>query len=567
MNHPAPPPKTCGEATDRVLTCLTKAMKTPLLALLVATAPLLAGGETPRLLQDFEGTMRLPATGYTGVTAVIDEETPFGHHCLKLTVDRAFPWRRPGADAGGTPIDAIRVATLGGPYLSPATDAIRLRVRSLSGQAILAVGGPVSQIGTSDVLADPHLVAATAASGAWQTVEFSLNRRLARNYRRPNFTRELPVIAYTRWAQEPLYLCLIAPQRDLPRSEDAVVLVDEVEEVSHGEGRPFPSFAAEAVQPLAMIADFEAPALPPVVSIAHGSALLDSFEAGYRRPPLPAKLPRLDSPFVREEGIAYPAPRFTRVAGPHGTGALQAECLWAEEGAIAAIKTRGNAAANALAFAIKPDFPATRTGPYAFRTGPALANAVDIVVFVGPADGAFPWRDLEPSDALRQALRDSGYQGPGVPYDYALAMDKRATFVRTPDIRQAGAFAFYTARRYAPAGVWTPLVVPWADFLCVYGQGACRDLMTGQLPIPADRIAAVGFLAPFGSGHGTLALDDIAYVHVPGTTPDLRSFWQDPVTGTSHLVPLPRYSQYGTWSYKADADGVPAFLMDGPVQP
>lgn len=535
----------------------------------------LAGGAEPQVLATLlgpDGQLKPPGAAPPGMTVTTVAAAPGGKPRLHITVVADFAWRRAGA-AGqpDAPLDAVRLLTLCGPFLPPTADAVRLRVRVSSGRAILAVGGPVSQVGNSDVFCDPQLV--DAADGQdWRTVELSLNQRLARNFRRPNFTSDLPVVYYTRWAQEPLGLYLVAPPPATGAPTGVVLDVEQIELLACGEGQPAPKFAPADVTRVATIADFAGEdALAQVVTVAHGAGLSASFAASYRRAAAdgPLKLPAhvlASSPFIREEGLAYPAPRYTRVPGPPGVPAVQAEGVWAEEGQIVTLKTPGKAAANALSFAIKPNFPTPLSAAYtAARDGQAL-QAVDLVVFVAPAGGVFPWRDLEAAPELQQALRDSGYQGPGGHYEYLLAPVRPPPLTRVP-LAQAGAFAFYSARCLVPAGQWSTVIVPCADFICVYGQGACQDLQRRQMPLAAADIAAVGFLLPFGSGHGTLALADVAYVQVPGTPAKLRSYWQVPDPAAVRLTPLPRYRQYQRWLLMTLGAAAPAFLLDGEVAP
>lgn len=537
--------------------------------ILAATLSSWAQPEAIRVLQDFEGGGRSTGGLPAGIGAASSNETEFGKSCLRVSIAANFGWRWQGwTGKQDSPLESVRLGILTNPYLPPEADAVRLRVRVASGRAILTVGGPVSQLGNSDVFCDPQLVEAAPGQG-WQTVEFSLNQRLIRNFRRANFSAELPVVAYSRWIQEPLYLYLVAPPPQLRAAEETVLFVDQAELLAKGEGRPFPQFAPAAVKAVARIADFEAEEdRAKVVSVAHGQALGKSFEEGYRRqgregPAMP-KHTLGGSTFVREEGIPYPAPRYTLVPGAGGGRALQAECMWAEEGQIVTVKNAGSAAgANALSLAAKLDFPGTASGTYSCRVAGQPVNVLDVVVFVAPRGAAFPWRDFEPSDELRQALQQRNYPGPGAVYDYLLTPDARVRCTRVPDIRQAGAFGFYMARRVVPAGEWTTLVVPWADFLCVYGQGECRDNCARQLQLQAETIAAVGFLAPYGTGHGTLRLDNLAWVQVPGAPAELRSYWQ-PDPAAVRMTALPAYNQYGTWKMMTLGEEVPAFLRRAP---
>lgn len=520
-------------------------------------------GRVIKVLQDFESGPKIVKTVTPSITAESSHETSFGSNCLKVTVAKDFDWRWKGW--GGTqdlPLEMARIAVLSCPYLPSETDAIRLRVRLPSGRAIISIGGPVSQIGNSDVFCDPQLI---EPSDEWKTIEISLNHRLVRNFRRPNFTAELPLIYYTRWAQEPVYLYLAAPPEALRTTEDTVLFMDQIELVARGEGKPFPTFESARVEKVETIASFETEAdMTNVFSLGHGYSTLKAFEAGYRRPGSPESKPipehvRKTSPFIQEEGFLYPAPRYHRVEGENGTKALQAEGIWAEEGQIVTLKTAGNPKANALAFTIKPEFPTALIGNFAFELEGQPAHAVDFVVFVSPTGRDFPWHDIEATAELKEALKASGYQGHGAKYDYLLTLD-RSPAINQPDIRQAGSFGFYTARRYLPAKAWSTLHIPFADFVCVYGQGACKPMQTAQLPLSPTNIAAVGLLAPYGSGHGTIALDDVAYVKVPGSPADLRSFWQVTDLSSVNLIPLPRYGQPRPWVLMTSDGDAPSYL-------
>ena len=497
------------------------------------TAGSMASAETViRVLQDFEGGLRDPKSLPPGIEVSVATNTPCGKGCLKITVRPEFDWRRKDAATGrAAPIDVLRLCDLGGPYLPPESDAVRMSVRVLSGAAILAVGGPVSQMGNSDVFCDPQRVDGADGDG-WKTVVFSLNWRGVRNFRRPNFTVDFPRVYYTRWAQEPMYLYLVAPPGGARAAGETVLLIDQVELLARGEGRPFPEFGADRLERVQPVIDFADDAdLKRVISVAHGYSYLASFEAGYRRaatngPDRAAARAAAASPFAKEEGLAYPAPRYTRVDRGDGRHALRAEGMWAEEGAIVAVKTRADTGVNALVCELNPDFPAAK-GHYAFQEAGRRMQVVDFVIFVAPSGGEFPWHAMEATEALKAALRKSGYRGPGAVFDTILTRERNPS-VNTPDIREAGAFGFYTARRYVPAATWSTTVIPFSDFVCVYGQGECRDLQAGQRPLSPGGIAAVGCLVPFGSGHGVISLGRLAFAAVSGAPSGGRSFWQAP---------------------------------------
>ena len=333
--------------------------------------------------------------------------------------------------------------------------------------------------------------------------------------------------------------------------------------MTRGEGRAFPRFTPGELARQQDIPLFDQER-PLTCTVGHGYSILASFEAGYRRSnsldlsKVPEHIQRSSS-FIREEGLLYPAPRYQVVPGPDGAPAVQAEGLWAEEGQIVTLKTSAPGTANALTFQIKADFPSARGGNFALNLDGKPGHAVDLVVFVAPAGKEFPWASFAPTDELREALARSGYTGPGRPYEYLISTDRKGAAVRVPDLTQAGDFGLYVARRYVTAGEWSTCTVPLADFICYYGQGACQAMQRQQLPLASDTVAAVGWLAPFGSGHGTLSLQKPAWAQVPGEPAQLRSFWQVPEAQNARLTPVPFYRQYQGISLMTLGAEEPAF--------
>jgi hypothetical protein len=390
-------------------------------------------------------------------------------------------------------------------------------------------------MGCSDVFCDPQLL---ETSEGWQTVEFSLNHPILRNFRRANFTKDLPVVAYTRWAQEPLQLYVLALPEKLRPAGETTVLFDQFELVARNEGKPFPDFANAAVN-RSPIVDFNSStaALKNVCTVAHGYSTLDSFEQGYRRRPhselrpVPEQFQKTSS-FIRQEGIAYPAPRISLVDIAQNTRALRAECVWMEEGQIVSFKTKAPAEANALSWTLQTNLPNLPRN-YRFKINGTDARAVDFVVFVSPhGDADFPWEAMAPKPELQEAFARSNYAGPGAKFDYLLVSQKNV-LAATADIASAPSFGFYTTRRLLPAETWSELVVPFSDFMCVYAQGSCTEMQRSQQALFPETIAAVGIVLPFATGHGSILVKSASFGTLPAAEQpphSLRSYWQPPVT-------------------------------------
>ncbi len=527
----------------------------------VEGAPARRESRVLRALENFErGSQQAARPGLPVQVSRVQDPLVDGS-CLQVVIPGGFSWRWKGWNGDADlALPFLPVANVCGPFLQPEADAVRARVWVRSGRAVLAVGGPVSQMGCSDVWCEPQLF---EAGGGWQTVEFSLNHSALRNFRRANFTRDLPVAPYTRWAQEPLQLYVLAPAPGLQPAGETVVWVDSFELVSRGEGRPFPRFAAGDVRLVGRMADFSgaAPVRDAVWTVGHAYSVVDSFRAGYLRGAAKTSLPEVSarfqktSPFIREEGLLYPAPRYTRVRLPDGDPALRVEGVWAEEGQIVTFKTAAPPEANAVRVRARvrfPDMPAQ----FVAHLGPGAPRALDFVAFVSPRGaGDFPWVSFGPSAELRAALERGAYTGPGERYDFLLVPQKNDC-LQEPDVRRAGAFGFYSSRRLFEDGEWQEWIVPFADFLCVYGQGECAAWQGAQAALAPDRIAAFGLVAPFGSGHGEILVGEVSFVWVPESSQGLRSYWQSPVPAKLERHRLPERD----WLWVLSEGPVPSFL-------
>jgi hypothetical protein len=401
-------------------------------------------------------------------------------HCARVRITERFPWNNRTEH---------RVLTIGPDYLPPEADAVRMRVKVTTGKFELKVGSPTVYFGHSDVLSESREVTA-AAGGKWQTIEFSLHHRLTRNFRRARFGRESPVVYYTRWIQEPLYL-------HAGKASAGEILIDQVELISRGEGRPYPEFAAAEVRHVATIADFE------------DEAEMDRAFTFFQEPIDFSRPPYLVRPDWRPPQLARvkaerdePAPGIPAAGGRY---ALRFEQRGTEETCFAGVKTKGETTTGAGALAIDV---------LARHGGGSSEVVVDFVVYAAPAGmvKTFPWSTFKPP---------ASWQGSPEAFTYYLGENQG------PEV----SYAFYHVRRTLPNGRWTKLVLPLADFICAYGRNDAAAMFREQRPLTEGTMMAVGWTAPYGARrHPTvLLIDRIDLVRVPAEAQQHRSFPQAPL--------------------------------------
>jgi len=458
-------------------------------ALLIAGTPAAAVGDDRvlKVTRDFNAEQLGPLAPISHHTWTDDQKHAAGEYsqleivddsasrsrCGRIKISDRLPW---GART------EYRVLTIGPDYLPPEADAVRMRVRVVSGKFELRVGSPTVYFGHSDILSESREVTASA-DGAWQTIEFSLHDGLTRNFRRARFGRESPVIYYTRWIQEPLYLFA-------GRSSAGEMLIDQVELIARGTGRDYPEFPGDEIKQVAPIADFE------------NAADLERTFTFFQEP--------ID--FHREPYLVRPdwrPPQLQRASDGRGDGikggkySLRFEQQGTEETCFAGIRVDGTAAANAVALVVRAD-----------HAGGASEVVVDFLAYAAPAkkSASFPWASFEPPGS---------WQGSPMAFTYYLSED------RTHETD----YAFYHTRRTLPNGRWTTLVLPLADFICAYGRGEAAALFREQRPLAGDALLALGWTAPFGARRNktVLLIDGISLVRVPGDAEQHRSFPQKPV--------------------------------------
>jgi hypothetical protein len=462
----------------RTMPCLMTLSGVALLALAARGAP----PETPRVLgviQDFEDVragkqqpiqhhtwnaeMQGNAERYSQIEIV--PERAFGAQCVKITVTDNFPWGNR---------EEYRALTIGPDYLPPEADLVRMRVKVLKGKMKLAIGSPTVYFGHSDVSSKQVEVSA-AAEPDWQTLEFSLLHDLRRNTRRARFGEKSPVIHYTRWIQEPLYLYVGKPSA-------GEFLLDQIELVTQGEGRPYPRFTTEQIRVVAKIADFEDP--------AERQRAFTFFHE-----PIDLTKP----PYLVREG--WKPPLLNLVAeGKSGKFSLRAEHRGIEEACFTGIHALGLKEANAIACTLRVE-----------HQSELKEVALDFLVYAAPAKGRdrFPWGDFQPPESWRKSP---------LAFDYYLSHPQ----TRGPN------YAFYHVRRTVKNREWTTLVMPCADFVCAYGQAECAPMFDKQLPLACDTIFALAFLSPYGQRNSptVVLVDDLSFVSVPGEAGAQQSFWQ-----------------------------------------
>lgn len=377
------------------------------------------------------------------------------------------------------------------PYFPPEADALRIRLKVLSGQVSIYVGGPTAYYANSDVFTEPQTVRAQAKP-EWVEVICNFNHPTWRNFRRSGLSTDAPRNYYSRWAQEHVGLFL-APD------SLGECLIDRIELVTLGEGKPFASFADTQIQPVKLIADFENGKHDNAFNLYMAAAETEWFEESWTR-----------SKPLRFEPMQIAVTN----TGLDRRKALECRGRTAEEVHCTGWHTSGVTGANAIAVTVNVDAPEQRNS----LVGAGSIVPLDFLVFVAPADKPFPWQSLAPSDELR------AHGGPG--FDYNLTYRMIAT---RADLH----FAIYQTRRYLKPGEWSKLVLPTADFTCIYSQGTMRDRFLQHEPLQSSEVIAIAWLNQWcrqGKRDAPVItrIDELSFVKVPGSPAEHQSFWQVP---------------------------------------
>ncbi|MBL9133923.1 MAG: hypothetical protein JNG86_22110, partial [Verrucomicrobiaceae bacterium] len=341
------------------------------------------------------------------------------------------------------------------PFFPPQADALRIRMKVVTGQASIYVGGPTAYYANSDVFTEPQTIRALAKP-EWVEVVCSFNHPTWRNYRRSGFSTDAPRNYYSRWAQEHVGVFL-APD------SLGEILIDRIDLVALGEGKPFATFSPAQIQPVRTIADFEDGQRGDSFTLYMAANEAEWF----------------DESWTRSKPLRF-EPMKLAVIDAEGDGGHSLECSGrtAEEVHCAGVRTKGAADANAIAVTVSVDAPEQRN----MLVGAGPVVPLDFLVFVAPEERPFPWHSLAPSDELRSK------SGPG--FDYNLT--HRAIAGRK-DLH----FAIYQTRRYLKPAEWSKLVLPAADFTCIYGQGTMRGRFLQHGSLRSSEVIAVAWLNPW----------------------------------------------------------------------
>lgn len=375
------------------------------------------------------------------------------------------------------------------PYLPPDADVVRVRLRCVTGEVRLFLGGPTAYYANSDVFTETHTVRA-AMEPRWVDLDVRLDHPLRRNFRRSGFSTDAPRNYYTRWAQEPLGLYLAAGTR-------GEFEIDRVEAVATGEGQPFPVFTSDQIKTQAVIADFEDGRTDRIFTLYMANTETEWFEESWKR----------------EKPLRF-TPTSCKVTSDGSGKYLTCSGPTAEEVHCVGIRTEGTTAANAIALRIAAEAPDRRET--LVGAGPVVP--IDFLVFVAPRTASFPWARFQPPAEWR------AFPGPG--FDYHLSY---RTVQPLTDVN----FAIYQTRRYLKPKDWAEVVLPAADFTCVYGTGSCRERFLKHEPLSLGDVISINWLSPWGRVGNrdlpvTFRIDDLRFVTIPGSVSEHRSFWQIP---------------------------------------
>jgi len=399
----------------------------------------------------------------------------------------------------GEPIPVLRLAR----HLTPDTDAIAFRVQVVSGRMSLYVGGPTAYYGNSDVYTEPKTLLPQDPP-QWIEVWCDLNDRTWRNFRRAGLSTDAPRNYYTRWAQEPLGVFLGA-------GSHGELLIDRIDTITYGEGRPFPEYDPQITRRVRTIADFE----PAAQANGTSGAKSPDFERAFNLYMAADEVEWFEESWRRTKPLRFAPLKLSLVdEGFDGKTSLACTGRTAEEVQCTGVRTTGEAGANAIVATVRSTAREDRSTLEGL--GPALP--LDFFVFVAPPGKPFRWSRFGPSAELQ------AHGGPGFDYNFS---HRSLRSVTDSD------FAIYQTRRFVKPGDWSRLVLPAADFTCVYGHGTYRRKLLDHEPLAFDDCIAVAWLTPWcrvgrRTDADTTLIDELSFVAIDRTPDELRSYWKVP---------------------------------------
>lgn len=412
-----------------------------------------------------------------------------------LKVSPAIPFVRP----------YLQILNLGIKYFPPEADAIRMKVKAISGRMIVGFGGPTAYFGDSDVFLRPVSVDATADGPEWRTVEFSFHYGLLRNFRRAGASRQAPWIYYARWAQEPTGFYIY-------KGSCGEIQMKDLEIVTHNISQPFPVFSAADYAPVTTLTDFQSANATGRVF----TALLGENDKEF------------DLSWNQVKPISHP-PLEIQITNDLPAGlVLLSHGRFLEEMSAVGVQLSNSKTGDGLRFRIKTETAANNL------LVPAIAGQpLDFLIYASANPGIFDWARFSPLPELRR--------GPGHGYDYNLTDAKLKSLSNL-------SMAVYHARRFVPPGQWCETVIPLADFLCIDGRGDLLSCLQQQLPPNPQQLIAAVILAPWprqGRGEATIKLQDLTLVQLKRDSGAGRSYFQFPDATQLRTIQSPK----GSYSY------------------
>lgn len=405
-----------------------------------------------------------------------------GSRIWKLRVNSELPFVQP----------YLELITLGTNYLPPEADAIRLKVRAISGNISLTFGGPTAYFGNSDVFLRPIQIKAAEKPSDWFTAEFSLHHGLIRNFRRASFSQNSPTIHYARWTQEPTYAYLL-------RGSTGEAHFKDIEIISHGESHPFPSTNIDTSK--------------PPQTIANGS-LAQSVSR-----PFTTLVGDTESEFVAPPNQHLPATISSEIDPKEGS-VLKIKGRFSEEVSAVGFEVNQSPSGDTLALRVK-----VNSSIPAFIAPNVAADPLDIVLYASRESSPFDWTPFLRPDKT--------------PHTISPRFERNLThtnLLRNPE----KSVAIYHARRFLPPKTWSNLTIPLEDFVCLYAQGNLATHFTTQQSPRPESLIAIALIPPWprkGRTETTLNVQSIQLVSRLSPASQ-RSYYQAPI---SPLIKSPKH--------------------------